>query len=822
MCKKIKINKLAKILYFTIYANCITATAAFSQLSRTVTELKYDWLFLKKDIPSAASVTLNEKGWKKINVPHDWAISGPFSVENDIQKVQVTEDGEQKATLKSGRTGGLPYMGVGWYRKHLLIKKELKNTKYYLEFDGAMSNAKVYLNNQFVGEWPYGYSSFNFDITAFVKPNADNVLAVRLENFTQASRWYPGAGIYRNVRLVQSNPVRIAPWGTFITTPKITKDAAQVNIETRIEFAKENASTYSLITCIYNHLNEKIATNTISAASEKNVQKLTINQPLFWTAEKPQMYYAISTIKKNGQTVDEYKTEFGVRTIAFTPEKGMLVNGEVVKLKGVCLHDDFGPLGMAVNKSVLVNRLKLLKEMGCNAIRGTHNPHTPEMLELCDQMGFYFIDEAFDEWKSPKVKNGYHLMFDKWAQKDIEAMILRDRNHPALIMYSIGNEIKEQAEKDGAAVAKYLTKICHNLDSTRPVTAGFNNMNQAIINGLADAVDIPGWNYKPEAYVRLHREHPNWVILGSETVSTVSSNGAFKLPAKTGSMKLWPDNQSTAYDLEYCSWSQLPDTEWKHQENEFVAGEFVWTGYDYLGEPTPYGSSWPSRSSYFGIIDLCGIPKDRYYLYQSKWASKKVLHLLPHWNWKGEEGKIVPVFVYTNYPSAEVFINGVSYGKRTFNKENLLDRYRLRWENTKYEAGELKVVAYDKDGKIAETKTIKTAAQPSQITLKADRTSLTANGEDIALVTVTVTDKDGNLCPLSDDLIHFEVTGAATLRAVGNGDATSLASFEIPQSKAFYGKCMAYVQSKKSEGSITLKAWGKNLAPTTIVLKATK
>jgi beta-galactosidase len=464
----------------------------------------------------------------------------------------------------------------------------------------------------------------------------------------------------------------------------------------------------------------------------------------------------------------------------------------------------------------------MLKDMGCNAIRGTHNPHTPEMLDLCDEMGFYFIDEAFDEWKSPKVKNGYSHIFDKWAKKDVEAMIFRDRNHPALIMYSIGNEIKEQGEKDGASVAKYLTKICHDLDSTRPVTAGFNNMNQAIINGLADAVDIPGWNYKPEAYARLHREHPNWVMLGSETASTVSSNGAYKLPTKTGAMKLWPDNQSTAYDLEYCSWSQLPDTEWKFQDNEYMVGEFVWTGYDYLGEPTPYSSMWPSRSSYFGIIDLSGLPKDRYYLYQSQWSTKKVLHMLPHWNWEGQEGKNVPVFVYTNYPSAEIFINGKSFGKKTFIKENLLDRYRLRWENAIYEKGELKVVAYDNDGKIADTKTIKTAGNPNKIILTADKAKLLANAEDITQVTVSVTDKDGNLSPLSDELIHFEVIGAGKLRAVGNGDPTSLASFEIPESKAFYGKCMAYVQSTNNEGPITLKAWGKNLKPCVIVLKSVK
>ncbi len=820
MCKKKGLSYLCSIAVYSLSICFTTSITAYAQRVRIITELKTGWFFLKKDIPNGADNFLNDANWQKVTIPHDWAISGPFSVENDLQKVQITEDGEQKATLKSGRTGGLPYIGVGWYRKHVMVSKVNSNKNYYLEFDGAMSNAKVFVNNRFVGEWPYGYASFNFNITAFLKFGEDNVIAVRLENQSETSRWYPGAGIYRNVRLIQTNTVRIAPWGTFISTPKISTAEALIKIETNIEYKYIYIQNYSLETSIYDYSNKKLGTYIVKQAQQKNLQNIIIKQPLLWAAEKPVLYYAISTIKKGEQVIDEYKTVFGIRSIIFTPQKGMLVNGSVVKLKGICMHDDLGPLGMAVNKSVLKYRLQLLKNMGCNGIRGTHNPHTPELLELCDEMGFYFIDEAFDEWKSAKVKNGYHVLFDEWAQKDVEAMIQRDKNHPAIIMYSIGNEIKEQNEKDGVDIAKYLTKICHSIDSTRPVTAGFNLMPQAIKNGLADAVDIPGWNYKSEFYTKLHQQHPNWVIYGSETVSTVSSRGAYKLPAKIGIMKTWPDNQSSAFDLEYCSWSQLPDMEWEHEENDFVAGEFVWTGFDYLGEPTPYGSSWPSRSSYFGIIDLCGIPKDRYFLYQSKWSTQKVLHILPHWNWEGQAGKNIPVFVYTNYPTAEVFINGKSYGKKTFNKDSLLDKYRLRWTNTIYEPGELKVIAYDKAGNPTETKIIKTAGQPAQIQLNTDRTTLTANGEDMAMVTVSVTDKDGNLCPLANNLIHFEVIGAGKLRAVGNGDATSLASFEIPERHAFYGKCMAYIQSNNSEGSIILKAWGKNLNPITIALKS--
>jgi beta-galactosidase len=796
--------------------------SVFAQTGRVVTELKSGWLFINKDVPDGAKIGLNEKDWQKVTVPHDWAISGPFREENDLQKVQVMEDGEQKAQVRSGRTGGLPYAGVGWYRLHVQFRKQDQGKNYYLEFDGAMSHAKVYVNNRFAGEWPYGYSSFHLTITPLIEFGKDNVIAVRLENFPESSRWYPGAGLYREVRLVQTNSLRIAPWGTFITTPQISTDQALINIQTTLEIGNTPVDNIRLVTAIYNQQHQKIGEVSSSPKTGINTQEINIKEPDLWSADHPVLYYAVSSIKRGNKMIDEYKTQFGIRSITFSPQKGMQVNGNTVKLKGVCLHDDLGPLGMAINKSVLRYRLQLLKEMGCNAIRGSHNPHAPEMLELCDELGFYFIDEAFDEWKSAKVKNGYHLLFDQWAEKDLAAMIKRDRNHPAVVMYSIGNEVREQNEKDGALVARFLTDICHTYDTTRPVTAGFNNMNAAIKNGLADAVDIPGWNYKPGFYATLHQQHPGWVILGTETASTVSSRGVYKLPPAIGVMKTWPDNQSSSYDLEYCSWSQLPDTEWKNQDNDFVAGEFVWTGFDYLGEPTPYNNNWPSRSSYFGIVDLCGIPKDRYYLYQSHWSAQKVLHVLPHWNWKGREGENVPVYVYTNYPSAEVFINGKSFGKKTFNHSNLLDSYRLRWENTIYEPGELKVVGYDAEGNLAEEKIIKTAGQPAQILLKADKTNLTANGEDIALITVTIADKDGNTCPLSDDLIQFHVAGAGKLRAVGNGDPTSLASFEVPERKAFYGKCMVYVQSGQSAGTILVKATGKNLKPCSIELKTVK
>lgn len=826
MIKPSRYRYLLISFFFSSFLFLSTTNQIFAQQNeRIVKNLKTDWLFIHQDVPNASKNQLNEQGWKKVTVPHDWAISGPFSEENDLQVVKVTEDGDQQAKTRSGRTGGLPYEGVGWYRKHLNFNASEKGKTFSLEFDGAMSHAKVFLNNQFVGEWPYGYASFSFDITKYIRFGEDNVLAVRLENKSESARWYPGAGIYRNVRLVETNPTHVAHWGTFITTPKIDENQATVKIQTRIQTGNNQPTAIQLETILYNQNNEKVGDETVNQSiinKDTITQEIVVSQPQLWSAEHPNLYYAVSILKNGNEIIDQYKTSFGIRIISFSPQTGMSVNGVVTKLKGVCIHDDLGPLGMAINKSALRYRLNLLKEMGCNAIRGTHNPHAPELMDLCDEMGFYFIDEAFDEWKSAKVKNGYHTLFNNWAKEDLAAMIVRDRNHPAVIMYSIGNEVKEQGDKDGAKVAKYLNDIAHATDSTRPTTAGFNNMDQAIKNGLADVVDIPGWNYKPNYYAKIHQAHPNWTIYASETASTVSSRGAYKLPAKIGVMKIWPDHQSSAYDLEYCSWSQLPDMEWKAHENDFVAGEFVWTGFDYLGEPTPYNDNWPSRSSYFGIIDLSGIPKDRYYLYQSHWSTQKVLHLLPHWNWKGQEGKIVPVYVYTNYPNAEIFINGKSYGKKTFDKSSLLDSYRLRWENTVYQPGTLKVVAYDADGKVAETKTIHTAGAPARIELTPNTSQLSADGQDLAFVTVSVKDKDGNLCPLADNLINFKVNGPGKLRAVGNGNAASLEPFEANYRKAFYGKCMAIIQSGNQKGKIVIEASSKGLKSTSISINTSK
>ncbi|MCJ8209007.1 DUF4982 domain-containing protein [Mucilaginibacter sp. RS28] len=790
---------------------------------REIEQLKKGWFFAKQEMPDALSSQLNGPGWTEVTVPHDWAISGPFSRDNDQQSVRVTEDGEAKEKLRIGRTGGLPFFGIGWYRRLLPITAKDKGKNITVEFDGAMSNARIFLNGKFVGEWPYGYTSFQFNITPYVNWNGINVLAVRLENQERSSRWYPGAGLYRMVRLVKTNAVHVSHWGTFITTPSITSREAKINIRTQICNELHNNKAIVIRQEIYDpkgHIKGSSASVKHLSGKLNVSNQIVVANPELWSAEHPALYRVKTTVLSSSKILDVYYTTFGIRDIRFSPDRGMTVNGIKTKLKGVCLHDDLGALGMAFNKAGLRHRLKLLKAMGCNAIRGTHNPHAPEMLKLCDEMGFYYIDEAFDEWRIPKVENGYHRLFDNWAEKDLQAMIERDRNHPALIMYSIGNEIKEATTPDGAEIAKYLTMICKRADPTRPVTAGINVLEPAIDYGFAKVLDIPGWNYKPEQYSRIHQLLPDKPLYGSETASTVSSRGAYHLPAAKASMKIWPDNQASSYDLEYCSWSQLPDVEWMNQDkNKFVLGEFVWTGTDYLGEPSPYNDNWPSRSSYFGMIDLAGLPKDRYYLYQSRWSRKKVLHVLPHWNWPERVGKIVPVFVYTNYPEAELFINGKSFGRKRFKTDELLNRYRLRWDSAIYQPGELKVVAYDAHGRIAATRSVKTAKEPARIVLEADRNRLVKGVDDLCYVTVKIVDREGNLCPDAENLVSFEVSGSGTLRAVDNGNPATTEPFQANYRKAFNGKLMAIIQAGEHKGIIKIRAFAKQLSRTEITVK---
>jgi beta-galactosidase len=791
----------------------ITLSACNTEVSRKVVLLDENWQFINKDVENGQQAEISTEGWETVTVPHDWAISGEFDETIDAQETMVIEDGERVPKLRTGRTGGLPHIGIGWYRKALDLPSTLKNKRVHVEFDGAMSHAKVYLNGEFVGEWPYGYASFGFDITDHVNFGGENILAVRLENPPFASRWYPGAGIYRNVRMVVTNPVFVKQWGTYLTTPEIKDGKGTVNLKTTVLNQSGKSRKVMVETQIISPDGETLAiiSDKIDLGKEITVeQNLDVPSPKLWSLESPTLYKAVTRILDGKKELDNYETPFGFRYFEFTNNEGFFLNGERVQLNGVCLHHDLGPLGSAVNLSSLRHRMKLLQEMGCNSIRTSHNPPTPEMLELADEMGFFILDEIFDEWRLAKTENGYNTLWDEWAEKDMVAWIHRDRNHPSVIAWSIGNEIREQGTKDGLETCQFLVDICHREDPSRPTTSGFNNWSSAIKNGLADAVDLPGWNYKPQFYNKIHKEHPDWTMYASETASTVSSRGEYFFPAEVKVMYTRKPYQSSSFDVEYPSWATSPDREFVAQDSfKFIAGEFVWTGFDYLGEPTPYNVEWPSRSSYFGIIDLCGIPKDRYFLYQSKWSNKEVLHLLPHWNWTA--GQKVSVHCYTSFDKGELFLNGKSLGVREKDPANLYTTYRLVWDDITYEPGEIKVVALDENNNTLKEAVVKTAGKPAKIILESDRNQILADGKELAFITVSVVDENGTVCPQTNNIIHFSVEGEGSVKAVGNGDPTSLESFVKPFRKTFNGKCMVLVQSTKTAGEFTLKAESEGL-----------
>ena len=777
--------------------------------------LEYGWKFTKGDFPAAAQIDFNDKSWQSVTVPHDWAIYGPFDENNDLQIVKITQNNEQKETRKTGRTGGLPYMGVAWYRTKFTVPNLVNNQEVTLLFDGVMSNSTIFVNGKQVGGWPYGYSSFHFNITSYLIKGKPNTLSVRVDNKPESSRWYPGAGIYRNVHLIVKHKLNLATWGTFITTPKITPNFAQINIKTKI--SDSLAKNVKLVYTILDSKGKKFAES--SSLNKKEID-LNLQNPKLWSPENPNLYTLVTKLYQNNILYDEQRTKFGVREIKFKPETGFWLNQKNIKFRGVCLHHDLGPLGTAVNTAAIRRQLTLLKGLGCNAIRTSHNPVAPEFLNLCDEMGFMVIEEAFDEWQGKKMKNGYHLYFKDWAKKDLANMLQRDRNHPSIVMWSIGNEVPDQHAKEGYKIAQYLQNICHTEDPTRLVTIGIDGINSALKNNFAAVIDVPGFNYKPKQYFEAYKKLPQGFLYGAETASTVSSRGIYEFPVLPFKDKNYPNLQSSSYDLEACNWSQVPDDEWAVQDTtSYVAGEFVWTGFDYLGEPTPYDNFWPARSSYFGIFDLAGIPKDRYYLYKSRWKeNENTLHLLPHWNWEGKEGQNVPVFCYTNYPAAELFVNGKSMGIQKKSNETNQNRYRLMWKDVLYEKGTIKVVAYDTNGKAVANKTIKTAGPPHHLQLKADRTRLQANGKDLSFVTISVVDKEGNLCPNATQNFTFSVSGAGKYRAACNGDPTSLQLFHQPEMKAFSGMAVAIVQTLSTKGTIKLKVKANDLPQAEITL----
>ena len=811
------VMKLKKTYVMACLLGCLVGNL-YAQ--RTEMLLEKGWKFTKGDVSGAEGTSFNDRHWESVVVPHDWAIYGPFDRNNDLQNVAVTQNFEKEASVKTGRTGGLPYVGVGWYRTRFDVEPGRQTM---LVFDGAMSEAKVYVNGKEACFWPFGYNSFYCDVTSFLNHDGkQNLLAVRLENRPQSSRWYPGAGLYRNVRVVTTGQIHVPVWGTQLTTPHVSEDYASVCLRTSVENAGRTELT--------------VQTDIISpegkvVSSKKNkgyinhglpfTQNFIVEHPALWSPESPSLYRAVSKIYSGNTLLDTYTTRFVIRSIEYIADKGFFLNGKHRKFQGVCNHHDLGPLGAAINVSALRHQLRMLKDMGCDAIRTAHNMPAPELVSLCDEMGFMMMIEPFDEWDIAKCENGYHRFFNEWAERDMVNMLHQYRNNPCVVMWSIGNEVPTQWSAEGYKVAKFLQDICHREDPTRPVTCGMDQVDSVLDNGFAAMLDIPGFNYRAHRYEEAYERLPQNIVLGSETSSTVSSRGVYKFPAERRAGAMYDDHQSSSYDLEYCSWSNIPDIDFALAEDyDWTIGQFVWTGFDYLGEPSPYDTNaWPNHSSMFGIIDLASIPKDRYYLYRSIWnKDEETLHILPHWNWEGYEGKPIPVFVYTNYPSAELFVNGKSYGRQTKNRQTVENRYRLMWHNVTYEPGEVKVIAYDADGKAVAEKNVYTAGKPHHIELQTDYTSLKADGKDLAYVTVRVVDKEGNLCPTDGRLLNFRVKGAGSYRASANGDPTCLDLFHLPQMHAFNGMLTVIVQAGETAGNLELQVSAKGLKTARLVL----
>ena len=895
---------MKKTIFNTIISYPVQAVLSESNRYRTVFKLEKGWKFRKGDqeTGNAAAEDFNDSDWSEVTVPHDWAITGPFDEKNDRQDVAILQNTEEVPSVKTGRTGGLPHTGCGWYRFTFRTERlPAEDRRVLILFDGAMSNAVVYINGKEAGRRPYGYSYFYFDITSLIR-KGENLIAVRLENFEQASRWYPGAGLYRNVRLIEEPLEGFKVWGTFITTPEVSQEEASIRIQSEVygeelELHTDIFNIGSLLTSTSvsvfkqapaNNIHKIISDKNSSISPDKTInadlqfeknlkdlqgtgpnlktqkknssafsksikdkrerenyydkriinagdrtdqkqgriieQLLKISSPSLWSPENPALYKAVISLYKNNREVDRQEICFGIRSIKFSSDKGFELNGKVRKFKGICLHHDLGPLGAAVNNAAIKRQLKIMKDMGCDSIRSSHNMPTPEMLDMCDEMGFMFMAESFDEWKTAKMKNGYHLLFDEWAEKDIINLTGRVRNHPSVVMYSCGNEIPDQLTPEGKILLKYLQDIFHKADPTRPVTVGMDQVESVMNSGFGAEAELPGLNYRVHLYEEAYEKFPQKIILGSETASTVSSRGIYKFPVKEGKMIMHDDLQCSSYDLEVCSWSNIPDKDFAFSEDkQWLIGQFVWTGFDYLGEPTPYDDEWPSRSSYFGICDLAGIPKDRYYLYRSVWNTESpTLHILPHWNWKKRAGLVTPVFIYTSYDSAELFINGKSQGIRKKGEKSKLERYRLTWMNTVYEPGELKAVAYDRNGNPAMEKTVYTADEAESLQLEADRTVIKADGKDISYITISASDRNRKFCPLADNSVSFNVKGAGLFKAACNGDATSLELFHIPCMKLFNGRLIVLVQSKREEGEIILKAESRGLKSASIKIKTEK
>ncbi len=782
--------------------------------SRIISELQEDWKFSRdfgdnstETVKSVVLSGFDDSHWRTVTVPHDWAVEGPFSPENDPQFVKVHADGILKETSHIGRTGGLPITGLGVYRKKFTVFPDSKHI--FLEFDGIMSHSEIFVNGKKVGGRPYGYSTFSMEITDFVNGDSENILVVTANPKPTSSRWYTGAGIYRPSRLVELQEAFVVFNGTFVTS-KVENNQANVTIESN--FSGEITDSMELVEEIYAPNGTQVA-KIISTLQEKVLTNFTLDNPQLWDSIAPQMYLCVSKVLNNQVVIDEYSTKFGIRTVEISRKEGFVLNGKKMKLQGVCLHHDLGMIGAETNRFAIKRQLSMMKNMGCNAIRCTHNPFSREFMDLCDEMGLLVIAEAFDEWKLPKVINGYSTLFEEWAERDLVDLIHRDRNHPSIIMWSLGNEILDQNHENGKETATYLCDISHREDPTRPTTFGINNPLKAIELGFCDAVDVVGFNYQANNYGKYLEEHPNWIIYGSETASTVSSRCTYHHPAiQDFPVEPEPSGYISSYDLSGPKWAYVPEKEFTAQEQfPELLGEFVWTGFDYLGEPTPFRNQWPAHVSYFGAVDMAGLPKDRFYQYQAQWTNKPVLHLFPHWNW--EEYQLIDVHCYSNLESVELFVNNISHGIATLDKNIVLradsekcaevPRYRFMWRDVPYVSGELKAVGYDKSGKIVKIDKKYTADDPNKIILIPEKTVVEIG--ELAYIPVKVVDKNGNLCPYADNSVDFSVKGAGVYVASDSGDQCSTRTFSETFCPVFHGQCVMTVKAVE-EGILSITA----------------
>ncbi len=779
---------------------------------RQIKDFTVGWRFNLGDDSLASFPDFNDSSWRILNLPHDWSIEGVFSADHP-----------------TGQAGGCLPAGIGWYRKSFFIKKSDRNKKVFIEFDGIYRNSEVWINGHYLGKRPNGYISFRYDLSPYLNyGKTKNTIAVRVDNSLQPnSRWYTGSGIYRNVRLVYTHQVCIGQWGVFITTPEITKKKADINVRIRIDNHEKIPEQISCQTRIYDSSNKLVAKSErirdTMIGNRHFEQKLTIGKPGLWSVEDPCLYKAVITLYKGYRKIDSYEVPFGIRYFQFSPESGFNLNGKPMKVKGVCNHHDLGALGAAVNTRAIERQLEILKDMGCNAIRTAHNPPAPELLDLCDRMGFLVVDEAFDTWKKKKVKYDYHLEWEEWHKQDLIDFIKRDRNHPSVIMWSIGNEIREQFDSSGIIMAKELAGIVKSLDSARPVTCALTeNIPEKNFIYQSGALDVLSYNYKQNDYKFFPDWYPGEAVIASETSSALASRGDYYMPSD--SIQKWPeannialknpnsDLRISAYDHIHAYWGSTHEETWKIIKNlDFMAGLFVWSGFDYLGEPVPY--DWPARSSYYGIVDLAGFPKDAYYMYQSEWTDKPVLHLFPHWNWK--QGQMIDIWAYYNHADeAELFMNGRSLGVKS-KKE---DECHVMW-SVKYEPGTIRAISR-KEGKTILVKEIKTAGKPAGIELTADRNEIKADGRDLSFVSVKIVDKNDIMVPDANNLVKFEITGTGNIAGTDNGYQASPEPFKVDFRKAFNGKCIVIIQSGTSKGNITLTAKSEDLQPSTIIINS--